>query len=146
MVPGCLIVMTPAQLHMHWLLLVRTDIFPAVTVGAPGTQGAEVAGTQGMGVKTPIAAEVAEATVGFAMDLHTPKDGMFAMGLKSMVVAAGFLSIITICPGRMVSGAGAAPIEHWRSAPVVTKSGMGSTYVGEPVSCKALSGSVTVSV
>ena len=46
------------------------------------------------------------------MERQTPKEGMLAMGLKSMVVAAGLLSIITIWPGITVSGAGAAPIEH----------------------------------
>jgi len=49
-----------------------------------------------MGVSVPMAAEVAEATVGFAMDLQTPKEGMLLMGAKSMVVAAGLLSTITI--------------------------------------------------
>lgn len=44
-----------------------------VTVGEPGIQGAVVTGMQGIGVKTPNAAAVAEATVGFAGDEHMPK-------------------------------------------------------------------------
>jgi hypothetical protein len=40
------------------------------TVGEPGTHGAVVAGMHGMGVKTPRAAAVAEATVGLARDVH----------------------------------------------------------------------------
>jgi len=102
----------PAQLHMHLLLLVSTGIPPAVIVGAPGTQGAAVAGTQGIGVSVPHAADVAAATVGLAKDLHMPKEGMFTMGLKSMVVPAGFLSTVTIWLGKTVSGAGTVPIEH----------------------------------
>ena len=54
--------MVPAHMQMHWLLLVSAGMFPAVTVGAPGTQGEEVAGTQGMGVRAPAAAAVAAAT------------------------------------------------------------------------------------
>ena len=34
----------------------------------PGIQGAEMTGTQGIGVNTPQAAAVAEATVGLAID------------------------------------------------------------------------------
>jgi len=112
---------------MHLLSLVRAGLPPAVMVGAPGTHGPVVAGTQGIGVRTPNAAAVADATVGFAGDLHTPNEGMLVIGAKSIVVAAGFLSIITIWPGRTVSGTGAAPMLHWIKAPVATKSGMGTT-------------------
>ncbi len=58
--------MTPPQLHINWLVLVSAGIFPIKTVGEPGTQGAGVTGTQGIGVKTPLAAAVADATVGLA--------------------------------------------------------------------------------
>ena len=34
----------------------------------PGLHGAEITGTQGIGVRTPMAAAVAEATVGLAID------------------------------------------------------------------------------
>jgi hypothetical protein len=53
----------------------------------PGAHGATITGMQGIGVKTPIAADVAEATVGFAKDLHMPKGMMFTMGAKSMILA-----------------------------------------------------------
>ena len=72
------------------------------------------------------------------MDRQTPNEGMLAMGLKSIVVAAGLLSIMTMWPGITVSGAGAAPIEHCRSAPVVTRSGMVPTYGGGVDPCKSL--------
>jgi len=51
------------------------------TVGFPGIQGATVLGTQGIGVNTPKAAEVADATVGFAKDWHIPKVAILTKGL-----------------------------------------------------------------
>jgi len=48
-------------------------ISPSITVGAPGTHGATVAGMHGIGVSTPIAAAVAAATIGFAGDMHIAK-------------------------------------------------------------------------
>ncbi len=38
------------------------------TVGEPGIHGAVVFGMHGMGVSTPLAADVADATVGLAKD------------------------------------------------------------------------------
>lgn len=73
-------VITPAQAHMHCDVLVSAGFPPINTVGDPGVQGAKVTGTQGMGVSTPLAAAVADATVGLAMEVHMPKGGMFAMG------------------------------------------------------------------
>ena len=59
-----------------------------MTVAEPGIQGEVVTGTQGTGVKTPIAAAVAEITAGLEGDLQSPKDTMFTIGAKSSVVAA----------------------------------------------------------
>jgi hypothetical protein len=41
---------------------------------------------QGMGVSTPIAADVADATVGLANDWHIPNGAMFTIGLLSMIL------------------------------------------------------------
>jgi hypothetical protein len=49
-------------------LLLITGIFPSKTVGFAGVHGVTVFGIQGTGVKTPIAAEVAAITAGFAGD------------------------------------------------------------------------------
>jgi len=46
-------------------------------------------GCRAMGVKTPIAADVAEATVGLARLLHMPKGMIFTIGLWSIIFAAG---------------------------------------------------------
>ena len=79
-VPGIVIWMTPAQLHMHLQVFCSPGIPRTSTVGEPGTQGAVVTGMHGMGVKTPKAAAVAAATMGLAKDWHSPKGGMFTMG------------------------------------------------------------------
>jgi hypothetical protein len=60
--PGLEKVMTPPQAHINWQLLVSAFFLQIMTVGEPGAQGVVVTGIQGMGVKTPIAAEVAAAT------------------------------------------------------------------------------------
>ncbi len=57
---------------------------PTVVFGGDvGIHGALVAGMQGIGVKTPKAAAVAAATIGFEGVVHIPKLGMFMIGTKS---------------------------------------------------------------
>jgi hypothetical protein len=87
---------------------------------APGAQGAAVAGTQGMGVSAPMAAAVAEATVGLAMLVHTPKGGTLAMGAKSMIVAAGIPPASVVGALSATRLEGAAPKLHVIIAPVTT--------------------------
>src|SRR5579859_158560 len=99
-------------------VLLRAGMPPIITVGEPGTQGA-VTGMQGMGVSTPRAAAVAAATVGLAIDMHMPNGGMFTMGLKSMMVAAGAPAMVLLV-GRTLSVEGAMPNGHIIMAPVVT--------------------------
>jgi hypothetical protein len=65
---------------MHLLELFNAGSESINTVGDPGTHGAGMTGTQGMGVSTPSAAAVAAATMGFARELHIPNGGMFMMG------------------------------------------------------------------
>src|SRR3954451_7416881 len=87
--PGTVTLITPAQVHMHLQLLSSVGILPSITVGAPGIHGATVSGIQGMGVSTPMAAAVAEATTGLARLMHIPNGMMFSIGTKSMIFAAG---------------------------------------------------------
>jgi hypothetical protein len=72
-----------------------------------------------MGVKTPSAAAVAAATVGLAIDWHMPKGGILAIGLLSMILAAG-----GPCPRTVGSGTirllGASPKLHAIMAPIET--------------------------
>jgi len=44
-------------------------------------QGTVVLGMQGIGCSLPLDAAVAAATMGFANDLHCPKDFIFTIGL-----------------------------------------------------------------
>ena len=83
-----------------------------VTVVEPGTQGEVVAGTQGTGVSTPMAAAVALITAGLVGDLQSPNETMLTWGAKSSVVAASLWSMVTACPGRICRGEGVVPIEH----------------------------------
>ena len=71
----------PPQAQTSLDVLFRAGWLPTRTVGEPGIQGLVVLGTQGWGVKTPIAAAVAAATWGLAMELHMPKGMMLTMGL-----------------------------------------------------------------
>lgn len=99
---------------MHLLVLFSSGFPHTSTVGAPGAHGAAQAGTQGIGVSTPIAAAVALATVGFARLLHMPKV-MGGLGI-SIIVATGILQPVTVFWEVTVSGAGAAPKVHWHTA------------------------------
>jgi hypothetical protein len=89
------------------------------TVGAPGAHGAAVAGTQGMGVRTPSAAAVAVITTGFVGAEHMPKGGMFTIGLLSMMVAAG-VPVSVLFSGSTTRVEGAAPKLHIMLAPMHT--------------------------
>jgi len=92
--PGTTTDITPPQVHINLEVLFSAGMLPSMTVGDPVAQGAGVTGMQGIGVKTPAAAEVAEATVGLARLVHIPKGRMLTMGLLSMMLAAGIALII----------------------------------------------------
>jgi hypothetical protein len=111
--------MTPPHVHISIEVLSSVGIFAINTVGAPGAQGPGITGTQGMGVNTPRAAAVAEATVGFAMELHMPNGGTFTIGLLSMILAAG-VPVSTHLSGRTTKEDGAAPKLHCNIAPIQT--------------------------
>jgi hypothetical protein len=99
---------------------VKAGFYPTSTVGEPGVHGATVAGTQGIGVKTPIAADVALATVGLAKELHIPKGMMFVKGLLSIIVPTGLFPAITLSADSKAKTLGAAPKVHVSCAPTVT--------------------------
>ena len=60
--------------------LSKAGILPIIVLLAPGVHGATVAGIHGIGVSTPKAAAVAEATTGLANELHMPNGKIFIMG------------------------------------------------------------------
>jgi hypothetical protein len=112
---------TPAQAHIHLLLLFNAGKVPSNTVGDPGAQGATVTGTQGMGVSTPRAAVVAAATVGLAKEVHIPKGKIFTIGAKSMMLAASGPPAMVGGPlGITINELGASPKEHCNVAPITT--------------------------
>jgi hypothetical protein len=104
-------------------VLLRASMPPILQVAEPGVHGEVVTGTHGMGVKTPRAAAVADATAGLAIDIHMPNVGMFVIGIKSIMFAAGVVAL-TMFVGKTTNAEGAAPKEHVRAAPAVTWEGI----------------------
>ncbi len=116
-----MMVITPPHIHWHVHVCVNAGIFWTKTLGEPGVHGATVDGMHGIGVSTPIAAAVAEATTGLAGQVHIPKGIMFTIGAKSMMLAAGTLAIMTFrTPGAIASTLGAMPKVHISFAPQTT--------------------------
>lgn len=87
--PGKVMVITPPHVHVQTDELSSAGMYATGTVGAPGVQGPGVSGTHGIGVNTPKAAAVADATVGFAIEVHIPKGMIFTIGMQSKMFAAG---------------------------------------------------------
>lgn len=108
--------MIPPQLHISFDVCPRAGFPPTSTVGHPGAHGDDITGTQGIGVSTPSAAAVAEATCGFAMEEHMPKGIIFTKGLLQSIVANGIL-FTTFFSGVTVSVEGAAPKAQLSIAP-----------------------------
>ena len=76
-------------MQVSFEMLSRDGMFARRTVGAPATQGAGITGRHGMGVSTPRAAAVADATVGLAIELHIANGMMLTIGIWSLMLAAG---------------------------------------------------------
>ena len=108
---------TPAHPHMHIEVLFSAGMPPINTLGDPGVQGAGITGTHGMGVRTPMAAAVAAATVGLVGDMHIPNGGTFTIGAWSLIVAAGGPPAMVLFTGSTFRALGATPNEHIIIAP-----------------------------
>lgn len=97
-------------------LLFKAGILPIRTVGQPGVHGAAIFGTHGIGVSTPKAAAVAEATVGLESDWHIPKGIILTIGLLSIIFASG-IEVTALFWGVTIRLPGAIPKEHISIAP-----------------------------
>ena len=118
--PGLVIEIEPPSEHTHLLELFNAGEFAICTVDEPGAQGEGVTGVHGIGVSTPCAAAVAEATAGLAIDLHIPNGGIFTNGLWSRILAAGlFCAVVRFC-GNTTSELAIVPMVHIMLAPSVT--------------------------
>jgi hypothetical protein len=118
--PGLSTEIDPPQVHNSLQLLLTIGIEPLSTAGTPGSQGEAVAGTQGIGVRTPSAAAVAEATVGFDGEVHMPNGGTLTMGLKCELLADGTADVSIVVLGMTITLAGATPKVHIIVAPMQT--------------------------
>jgi len=105
---------------MHILGAVSAGLPPIIVRAATGVHVPAGTGTQGIGVSTPSAAAVADATDGLAKELHIPNGGMLAPGTTSAIVAAGLPSIITRLVGITFNVDGAIPKVHASIAVAVT--------------------------
>ena len=114
--PGVVNVITPAHMHISVCVLSSVGMFASSTFGTPATHGAGVAGMHGIGVSTPSAADVAAATVGFAMLVQAPNGIMFTIGMWSMMLAANCPLIVVRLTGSTESTEGAIPIVHMSCA------------------------------
>ena len=81
-------------------------------------QGGRKTGMQGMGVRTPMAADVAAATVGFVCDVHIPKVGSSA-GVAFTAFNAGVVDVMTV-GNPMATTQGARPLSHMHVEPELT--------------------------
>ena len=100
-------------------MLLSAGAFLNRTVGEPGVHGV-VTGIQGIGVSTPLAAAVAEATVGFANEEHVANGGILLIGIESRIFAAGFFSPVTV--GNVtINVDGAEPKLHCNDADITTR-------------------------
>ena len=90
------------------------------TVGFPVVHGAMITGMHGIGVKTPEAAVVAAATVGFEIEEHMPKGKILTIGTLSNILASALEFVITPFTGKTARLDGTAPKEHCICAPVHT--------------------------
>jgi len=114
--------MLPPHAHIAVHDFVSAGLFAMSTVGHPGAHGAGITGTHGMGVSTPMAAAVADATVGFDIELHIPKLIILTNGTLSIIVAMGLFCPFVIAVGSTTSDDGAFPKEHLSIAPITTGS------------------------
>ena len=117
--PGMVMDICPPQLHMHLALLISAGKFAIFTCPG-GAQGAITTGMQGIGVSTPNAAEVAEATVGLANDWHIPNGIMLTIGLLSMMFAMGLFCMSGRVGSTTINVDGAIPNVHCIIAPAQT--------------------------
>jgi len=117
--PANEIEITPPHEQVHIAPAVNAGRPPISVRVAPGAHGATGTGTHGIGVNTPSAAAVADATVGLLNVVHIPNGGMFTMGAISVMAAAGFPSMNTRLVGSTFSVDGAMPKLHMMVAVAV---------------------------
>ena len=92
-----------------------TIVFPG------GAHDAVISGTHGIGVSTPQAAAVADATVGLLIDWHMPNDIIFVIGIMSVTLAMSMLPHLGLVGTVTISVDGDIPKVHCSIAPAHTK-------------------------
>lgn len=113
--------MTPPQAQDAFPFWFKIGLFAKRMAGVPGVHGDGMTGRQGIGVIVPIAAAVAAATCGFAIEEHNPKGMIFFIGMLSIIVATGAPPANTRFSGVTVSAAAAVPKLQAQTAPAQTQ-------------------------
>ena len=101
--PGLVIEIMPNHEHMVLLSSVKAGMLAIKTSVLPGVQGIVGIGRQGWGFKTPWLAVVAAAVSGLVSVVQLPKGGIFTIGLKSIILAAGWFSSRIRLSGKTVN-------------------------------------------
>src|SRR4051812_3343595 len=112
--------MTPPNAQLQVDPETSAGTLPSSVFGAAGIHGPATVGMHGIGVSTPSAAEVADATVGLDRLLHMANGGMLVAGAMSEITPAGRPSTITFEDADGMKVAGAAPNEQLSIAPMTT--------------------------
>lgn len=93
---------------------------PPIMTAPAGFHGPTGVGVQGWGVRTPIAAAVADATAGFAIEVQLPQGPTLDIGAISIMVAKGFPPVVTVCWDDTFNTPAPRPIGHIMDAPITT--------------------------
>lgn len=112
---------SPPQAHRSLLASVKAGRPPMRTLEAGFDQDPTGTGTQGMGVKAPMAAVVALATVGLDRLLQSPNGGIFVIGTMSVSTPVGLSPARTRAAGKELKTAGIDPNGHFKTAPAHTQ-------------------------
>ena len=114
--PAALTVIAPPHEHEHCDESSSAGTPPIVTSDDPGVHGLST-GTHGCGVSVPLAAAVADATCGLAIDVHIANGGTL-LGATSVTTPAAAVADTSTPEAAKVDGA--VPNEHCSVAPVHT--------------------------
>lgn len=118
--PGAHTDMEPPYAHISFASLQKHGLFPASIFASAGIHVPAGTIVQGCGVNTPRAAAVADATWGFARELHIPKPAIFTGNPVSVIVAIGFPSAKTVIWDVTFNVPGAVPKGQISDAPDAT--------------------------
>ena len=122
--PGLSTVIDPTQIHIVLLVSSMAGLPPILSFLATGDQGIKGRGMQEDGINTGTGPTIFQF-IGLAGEVQLPKAGTFNMGIKSILVAMGFVVAVNVIPiGSTSMSLGPDPKEHFNLAPIQTHFGI----------------------